>query len=249
MPDDQVAPDVDEGLATDSTSEVEQTEVEVEEQSDEQTDEHTSEETSEESELDQLRTQLEQSNTNNADMRTQLDALNRTFTQQRQEEAEQRRHEEPKEDYTQFGDQGQAVQALDERIASIVGKALSAQVQPLSEQLQDLTGAQKQKVNIAAAIARNPGVSEKAIMDMYNNPNMTTEDIIAQALSGKTAAKTATAQTKKNVERKQKANTGTQKGGSPKDKGLGWVYDSSNPEHVAMTASEIMQKSQENYHE
>ena len=244
MPDDQAAPGVEDGFQTDSTSVEEQPTTETEEQSYEQTDDSTSEEVSEESEEDQRMTQLEE---DNAALQSQVDEFNRTFTQQRQAEAEQRRQEEqpPARDFKQYGDQAPAV----EELVKLIREVTQEEMNPVSSQLESLTSAQKQNVNIAAAIAKHPGVSEKAIKAMYDDENITTEDIIAQALAGKLKVKKPAVQTKKNAQRKKGANTGTQQGGTPKNKGLGWKYDEKNPEHVNMTGPEIMRKSRENYHE
>ena len=251
MPDDQATPSEGSGLTVDSflgaTDESEQPAAEVEEQSYEQTDEGTSEETSEESVEDQLRAQLEQANTNTADIQTKLDAMNRTFTQQHQEQAAQRKQEEVQAqqvDYSQYPEETRAaVQELDRRIDERAQQIVEAKFGSLNEQVQGLTEQQKQDINIATAIRNNPGVTKEAIMAMYSDSNLTTEDIIARAIAGKGAAKAATAKVKKDLTRKKGANTGAGKGGSPNGKDLPFVYDSKNPEHVAMGVPEIMRRS------
>jgi len=254
MPDDQA--NQDQGAPVSSpeafmsaTEAPEQVGAEVEEQSDVQTDESTSvEETTEESVEDQLRAQLATANATAADAQRRTDELNQSYTQAKQAEAEQRRQEEQSTDYTQYPEESRsAMQELDRRIDERAQQIVESKFGNLNGQVEQLTESQQRAVEMAAIKVKYPGVSEAAIDEAFNS-SVSTREFIARGLSGNSAAAVATAKTKADLTRKKKANTGGGTGGTAQQ-GLGWVYDTKNPDHQKMTAMEIMRKSRENYHE
>jgi len=244
MPDDQAAPDFSAEFHSTDVVEPEQLQTEVEEQSDEQTDEHTSEETSEESVEDQLRAQLEEANTTNANMQGQVDALNKTFTQTKQAEAEAKRQAESQaepEDYSQFGDQGAAVQALDERTQARIDRS----IEKLAKEIGAVRANQTQVTQLAAAKAKFPGVPEKDIEALVGNRDVSDYELAAMALSKGIATKVAASTSKKDQARKQNANTGTKKGGTPSNQKTGFKYNSKEhgPQGENLDSQEIMRRS------
>ena len=250
MPDDQAAPDQgSSGLSTEEFLAGEQTQTPVEEQSNERTDEGTpADETSEESVEAQLRAQLATAQATNADTQTKLDELNRTFTQDRQAAAEQLRQEQaqPQQaDYSQYPEESRAaMQELDRRIDERAQQIVEAKFGGLNEQVEGLTATQQKAVEMAAVRVAHPGVSEAEIEKVFNDPNISTREIIARSLAGSTAATTAAAKTKADLTRKAKANTGSGTGGTPTP-GKIRPYDSKRDS--GKTAMQIMNEAVEFY--